>query len=305
MPLQIKPYRVLYSLLCLLPLLSGSGAVVANPDFDAIEVSTRDMGRGLYLLTAAGGGNMLLSTGDDGGLLVDDHLQQLGDKLLATISAVSDEPVRVLVNTHWHFDHTGNNGVLGDGGAVIMAHRNVRARLADGQFVPAFNMTIPSAPPAALPTVTYDDGLTLYWNGDTVDIRHMGAGHTDGDSVVYFGDANIVHMGDLFWNGLYPLVDASSGGSTAGLIEDVAAVLARIDEQTTVIPGHGEVGNKADLQAYHHMLQTVYTRIQALKAQGKTVEEIKAARPTAEFDAQWGAGLFAPDVWVSMLYLAP
>jgi len=263
------------------------------------------MGRGFYLLAAEGGGNVLLSTGNDGGLLVDDHLEPLGGKLLAAISSVGQEPVRVLVNTHWHFDHTGNNGVLRDEGAIIMAHRNVRTRLADGQFVPAFNMTIPPAPPAALPTVTYDDGLTLHWNGDTVDIQHMGAGHTDGDSVVHFLDANIVHMGDLFWNGVYPLVDASSGGSTAGLIEDVAAVLARIDEQTLVIPGHGEVGGKADLQAYHHMLQTVNARILALKAQGKTIEETKAARPTAEFDAKWGAGPFAPDVWVSMLYLAP
>jgi cyclase len=305
MQIQKLGCRFARSLLCMLAALSASVALSAEPDSGEIDVSVQDMGQGIYLLTAEGGGNMLLSTGEQGGLLVDDHLQQLGDKLLAAIGSVSEQPVRLLVNTHWHFDHTGNNALLGQEGAIIMAHQSVRTRLADGQFVPAFNMTVPPAPPAALPMVTYDNGVTLYWNSDRVDIRHMGAGHTDGDSVVYFGNADIVHMGDLFWNGLYPLVDASSGGSTAGLIDDVAAVLAQISERTTVIPGHGAVGDKADLQAYHDMLQTVNTRILALKGQGKTIEEIKAARPTAEFDAKWGNGLFAPDDWVSMLYLAP
>ena len=193
---------------------------------------------------------------------------------------------------------------MGKQGAVIVAHDAVRTRMLAGQHMPAFNMTIPPAPKAALPVVTYGESLALHFNGQTIEISHPGPAHTDGDGIVTFIEANVVHMGDVFWNGLYPLVDADSGGSARSMVDVVAGVLARIDDDTRVIPGHGPLGTRADLQAFHDMMKTVVDRISAYKAQGKSLEEVVAAKPTAEFDTNWGQGLFTGDAWVGVIYSA-
>jgi cyclase len=283
----------------------ASTSAFAQPDFSKIEITASELAPGVYLLAAEGGGNMALSIGDDGVLLIDDHLAPLNDKVNSAIASLTDQPVRFLVNTHWHFDHTGNNQDFGESGAVIVAHDNVRKRMAKGQRVEAFNIDIPPAPAPALPVMTFGQAVTFHFNNDTLEVVHPSPAHTDGDAVVFFAKANVVHAGDIYWNGLYPLIDGSSGGSTAGMIAAVAAVLDRIDDSTIVIPGHGMPSTKAELQAYHDMLKTVNGKISSLRAQGKSLKQVVADKPSADYDAIWGKGLFAPHVWVGMLYSTP
>jgi glyoxylase-like metal-dependent hydrolase (beta-lactamase superfamily II) len=228
----------------------------------------------------------------------------LTEKILKAISAVTDKPVRFLVNTHWHGDHTGGNENIGKGGAIIVAHDNVRKRLAKGQFMKAFNANIPPSPPKALPVITFADSVTFHWNNETLEVLHPKSAHTDGDAVIYFKTTNVVHVGDLFFNGIYPFIDAESGGSMAGVIAGVDEVLERIDDDTKVIPGHGPLGNKSDLKAYRDMLATVHERMTELIKEGKNIDEIVAAKPTADYDAKWGAGFLNPDRWVQIVYAA-
>lgn len=304
---KIKPVTTQH-FKCLVPALFSvvaSTSALAQPDFSKVEITTSELAPGVYLLAGEGGGNMALSVGDDGVLLIDDHLAPLSDKVNSAIASVTDQPVRFLVNTHWHFDHTGNNQGFGEAGAVMVAHDNVRKRMAKGQRVEAFNMDIPPAPATALPVMTFGQAVTFHFNNDTLEVVHPSPAHTDGDAVVFFAKANVVHAGDIYWNGLYPLIDASSGGSTAGMIAAVATVLDRIDDSTVVIPGHGMPSTKAALQAYHDMLETVNSKISSLRAQGQSLEQVVAAKPTADYDTLWGKGIFAPDVWVGMVYSTP
>lgn len=286
-------------------LVIAASAPLARAQEEAAEatMTATPVAPGIYMLSGKGG-NVGLFLGEDGPLLIDDELAELTPILRRTIEQLSPEPVRFVVNTHWHFDHVGGNAALGAGGAIIVAHDKVRERMLRGQFVPAFNLDIPPAAPVALPVITFDDGVTFHWNGETVEVSHPAPAHTDGDAVIYFRSANVVHMGDLYWNGIYPLIDVDSGGSMAGMIEGVEAVLAGIDDTTRIIPGHGPLSDRAELEAYHDMLQTVYDRVRALKWQGKTSAEVAAAKPTADFDDIWGDGIFTGDQWVGIVYSA-
>ena len=266
-----------------------------------MQIQTIAVAEGVYML-AGRGGNIGLFVGQDGAFLIDDQYAPLTDKILEAISAVTDKPVRFLVNTHWHGDHTGGNENIGKGGTIIVAHDNVRKRLAKGQFMKVFNANIPPAPPKALPVITFADGVTFHWNNETLEVVHSKSAHTDGDAVIYFKSANVVHVGDLFFNGIYPFIDAGSGGSLEGVIAGVDEVLGRIDDSTKVIPGHGPLGNKTDLKAYRDMLTTVQGRMTKLVKEGKTIDEIVAAKPTADYDAKWGGGFLKPDPWVKIVY---
>jgi glyoxylase-like metal-dependent hydrolase (beta-lactamase superfamily II) len=274
---------------------------LAQQDYSQVEIKTTEVTPGIYMLQGRGG-NIGLSIGDDGAFLIDDQFAPLSEKIQQAIAALTDQPVRFLLNTHWHIDHAGGNENFGQGGAIIVAHENVRKRLAKGQFVVPFNAEIPPAPGVALPVVTFDQGITFHWNDDTLEVVHLETAHTDGDAVIYFKTANVVHTGDLFWNGLYPVIDASSGGSTVGVISGVERILARIDSSTRLIPGHGPVGDKDDLRSYLEMLMASYASIKALKEQGKTLEQIVEAKPTAEFDEQCGVAFLNPEQWVGMVY---
>jgi glyoxylase-like metal-dependent hydrolase (beta-lactamase superfamily II) len=285
---------------CLLVSLFSVSAM-AQQDFSQVSIKTTEVTPGIYMLKGAGG-NIGLSIGDDGVFMIDDQFAPLTEKISQAIASLTDQPLRFIINTHWHFDHTGGNEKLGQGGAIIVAHDNVRERMLKGQTMEAFNMVVPPAPPLALPVVTFDQGVTFHWNDDTLEVIHIAPAHTDGDAVIYFKKANVVHTGDLYWNGLYPFIDAGSGGTTTGMISGVAEILSRIDSDTRVIPGHGPLSNKAEMQVFHDMLQTLYARIKALKEEGKTLEEIVAAKPTADYDAQWGNGFLAPDPWVQIVY---
>jgi cyclase len=276
-------------------------SALAQQDFSNVQIQTIPVAKGVYMLVGSGG-NIGLSVGQDGAFLIDDQYAPLTDRILEAISAVTDKPVRFLVNTHWHGDHTGGNENIGKGGTIIVAHENVRKRLAKGQFMKLFNVDIPPAPPKALPVITFADSVTFHWNDETLEVWHPQPAHTDGDAVIYFRNANVVHTGDLFFNGFYPFIDAGSGGSMEGVIAGADELLERIDDNTKIIAGHGPLGNKADLKAYRDMLATVHGRMAKLIKEGKNVDEIVAAKPTADYDAKWGGGFLKPDQWVQVVY---
>lgn len=285
----------------LLLALAASSAI-AQQDFSKVEIKTTDLGRGLYLLVGSGG-NIGLSTGPDGVVLIDDQYAPLAPKIRAAVTAVApNQPIRFVLNTHWHGDHTGGNENFGEGGALIVAHHNVRKRLAAGGFMEAFKRDVKPAPAKALPVVTFGDDVSFHVNGLTLNALHVAPAHTDGDAVVFFPEAKLVHMGDLYFNGLYPVIDYGSGGHIDGMVDAVSRILPMLDDQSRVIPGHGPLSDKAGLIAYRDLLATISLRLKKLMTEGKTLEEIKAAKPTADFDEQWGKGFLKPDVWVEMVY---
>ena len=291
----MKSFTAVLSLLTLLSFLP------ANGQDEGVEIIPTKITDTLYLLQGKGW-NIGLSIGDDGPLMIDDQFAPLSEKIMATVATLSDQSIRFVINTHWHGDHTGGNENLGKAGAIIVAHENVRVRMSKGQFMKAFNRHVNPAPEAALPVVTFPQSMTIHWNGDELAIDHLSSAHTDGDAVIHFKKANVLHTGDLFFNGFYPFVDASSGGSFAGLLNALNSLAERIDDETVIIPGHGPLAKKADLLRYITMLETVQATIGDLIEQGQTKEEIIAAKPTAEFDADWGGGFLAPDIWVGIVY---
>lgn len=250
------------------------------------------------------GGNVAVSTGADGLFVIDDELQPMTPKLTAALTALAPKSkVRFVVNTHWHGDHTGGNAGLAATGAVIVAHENVRKRLSVEQVMKFMGEThtIPASPPQALPVVTFADDVTLYLNGDEVHVMHVEPAHTDGDAIVHFKKANVLHTGDTFVNG-YPIVDVGSGGRFEGFIAAADRTLSLCDDTTKIIPGHGPLMTKADLKEWRDMLVTVRNRMKKLIAQKKTLDQIKAAKLTAEFDAKWGQGMVNGDHLIETAY---
>ena len=289
-----------------LALAGALGSALAAPlgaqqGLDTVQVQATQLGRGVYMLTGAGG-NIGLAVGEDAAFLVDDQFAPLTSKILAAIRAVTDKPVRFLVNTHWHFDHTGGNENLSKAGTVIVAHENVRKRMSVEQFIASLNRREPPSPRGALPVITFPDRVTFYLNGDTIHVVHVPPAHTDGDAIIHWSVANVLHMGDVFFNGRYPFVDVSSGGSFEGVIGAVNAALAMANDQTRIIPGHGAAATRADLVKYRDVLVQIRDRVRALINQGKTREQVIAAKPTAEWDATWGTGFMQPAVFLGIVY---
>jgi len=277
-------------------------AAAQQQDFSQVEVKAEKVAEGLYMLTGRGG-NIGLSVGNSGSFLVDDQYAPLSDKILAAVKAITPDPVRFVVNTHWHGDHTGGNENMGKAGAFLVAHENVRKRLGREQFSATFQRTTPPSPEGALPVVTFSESVSFHWNGDEIRVYHVPPGHTDGDSIVHFVKADVVHMGDLFFNGSnYPFIDVSSGGRVDGVIGAADRVLAAVGDKTRIIPGHGPLATKADLIAYRDTVKLLRDRIAKLKAEGKTRDAVIAAKPTAEYDAKWGQGFIKPDVFTGLVY---
>lgn len=268
---------------------------------DTVRIRTVSVADGVYMLMGAGG-NIGVSAGANGIVLIDDQFAPLSDKIKAAVAAINPGPIRFLLNTHWHGDHTGGNENFAKDGVVIVAHENVRHRMSVEQFIAAVNRTVPPSPDAALPIVTFTDAVNFYLNGDSISAFHVAPAHTDGDVVIYFRRANVVHMGDTYWNGRYPLIDLSSGGSVDGMVAAMDRVLAMTDANTKYIPGHGELSGRAGVAAFRDMLATVRDRVRKLARQGKTLDQVKAAKPSAEFDAAWGGGYINPDRFVETLY---
>lgn len=257
-----------------------------QPNWDSVQIRTTQLTDGLYLLMGRGG-NMGLSVGPDGAFLVDDQYAPLTPKILAAIAAVTREPVKFVFNTHYHGDHTGGNENLGKAGAFIVAHENVRRRMNPEEFKDVVGRTQQS-PPKALPVVTFTEDVTFHWNGERIYTFHVDPAHTDGDAVVIFTRANVIHMGDVFNNGSYPFVDVPSGGTVGGIIAAADRVLAMIRPDVKIIPGHGELAGPAELRAYRDMVVAVRDRITALKKRNLTEDQVVEAKPTAEFDSKFG-----------------
>ena len=285
--------------LILLPFLAGRAA--AQQDFSKVEVKAEKLGDGVFMLTGAGG-NLGVSAGEDGVVLIDDQYAPLTEKILAAIRTISPKPVRFLINTHVHGDHTGGNENLGKAGVLIFAHESVRKRMSVEQFSAFFKSTTPPAPKAALPVVTFTDSVTFHLNGDDIEAFHVPPAHTDGDTVIVFKKADVIHTGDIFFNGLYPLIDLESGGSVEGVIAAADRILARCDAKTRLIPGHGPAATPAELKAYRDMVAGSYAAVRKLVADGKTKDEALAARPTAAWDETWGKAFIKPEAWVSILW---
>lgn len=281
--------------------LAFSMPASAQHDFDAVEIKAEEIAPGIAMLTGAGG-NIAISHGDDATVMIDDQFAPLSDKIAAAVAGLGASPVEYLVNTHWHGDHTGGNGKFGAAGATIFAHENVRVRMSTEQ-TRGENVTPPS-PAEALPVVTYDRGITLHLNGDTIDVVFLGGGHTDGDSIVRWREKNVVHMGDLYFKiPGWPFVDVSSGGDIEDLLFSIDSAIAMMDDETRVIPGHGSMSNRAELIAYRNVIGEAVTRIRALKNVGLTLEEAQAKRPLDSFERGEGfidADGFISAVWASL-----
>ena len=270
----------------------------APPD---TKIETVNLAPGIYMLIGRGG-NIGVSVGRDGAAIIDDQFADMAPKIRAAVALLSEKPVQFVINTHLHGDHTGGNDAFGAAGAVIIAHDNVRKRLGSDQVNPSNNQPIPARAREALPVVTFADSASLHFNDEDLEFTHLPNAHTETDIVVRFRKANILHMGDLFTGG-FPFIDGNTGGTLDGLILAHEKVLAGIDDTTRLIRGHGPLGNRAELQAYHDMLVVVRDRIAKLVKSGKTQEQVLAARPTQEFEEKYGGGNFNAEQWIGRAYV--
>lgn len=281
-------------------------AAAQTPDFSKVEIKAEVLAPGVAVLFGAGG-NIGVSHGADGTVLIDDQFAPLTDKINAAVAALGAKPVRYLINTHWHFDHSGGNENFGKAGVTIFAHDNVRVRMLAGATV-AGNVT-PPAPPAALPVVTYAHGISFHINGDRIDAITTGGGHTDGDTALYWRNANVLHTGDLMMNGLgFPFIDTNSGGNALRLVETLNHLIKATNPQTKVIPGHGPVGTQADLIAWRDMISRSIELVRQRKARGQTLEALLADNPLKPMELPKGfikADGFAKAIWQSLESAAP
>ncbi len=276
-------------------------AVTNAQDMADVTIEAKRVAGNVYMITGRGG-NMGLSVGPDGAFLIDDQFAPLTARIIEAVNELSPKRVQFVVNTHWHGDHTGGNENLGKAGAIIVAHDNVRRRMSTEHFMEAFNRTVPASPAGALPVITFAESMTFHYNGDEIRVQHVAPAHTDGDSIVFFRDANVIHMGDTFFNGMYPFIDASTGGSISGMIKAADTALALANEETRIIPGHGPLAGVTELRASRAMLTIVHDRVQNMIRNGSSRDDVIKAAPTADLDDVWGGGFMKPDQWVGIVY---
>ncbi|HJT29164.1 MAG TPA: MBL fold metallo-hydrolase [Pyrinomonadaceae bacterium] len=271
----------------------------AQTDFSKVEIKATKVAGNVYMLQGSGG-NIGVSVGDDGLLIVDDQFAPLADKIRAALKGLADKKLRFILNTHWHGDHTGGNVAFGPE-ATIIAHDNVRKRLATEQKSAVFNSTTPASPKEALPVITFNDSLSVHFNGEDIRAIHFPHGHTDGDSVIFFSSSNVVHLGDDFFAGRFPFVDLESGGTVEGLVKNIGELIGKIPADAKLIPGHGPISTLDDLKSYHRMLQQTTEIVRGKIAAGKTLDQIKTEGLPAEW-APWGTGFIKTDRWVETIY---
>jgi glyoxylase-like metal-dependent hydrolase (beta-lactamase superfamily II) len=289
----MKPIIALTALLLAAP-------AAAQQDFSKVEIKVERLAPGVAVLFGAGG-NIGLSYGEDGNILVDDQFAPLSEKIAAAVATLDRNPVRFVINTHWHFDHTGGNENFGKRGSVSVAHDNVRKRMSTEQFLAGAKQKVPASPKGALPVVTFADGVSLHLNGDTLHVIHVADAHTDGDALVHWQKANVLHMGDTFFHKVtFPFLDISSGGSIDGLIAAANRGIALANPSTRIIPGHGPVASRAELVAYRDMLVDVRTKVAAGIRTRRTLAQIKASAPAARYGMT--DGFMKPDQFVEAVY---
>jgi glyoxylase-like metal-dependent hydrolase (beta-lactamase superfamily II) len=287
-------------------ILAGAVLLLAGglqaQSMEEVEIGVEPVGEGVHMLTGRGG-NIGLVVTDDGAFLIDDQYAPLTDRIVAAVRSVTDQPIKFVLNTHWHGDHTGGNeNLASEQGTLVVAHDNVRERMSTEQVMEFFGRTVPPSPEAALPVVTFNDEVTFHLGGHTIHAFHVPHAHTDGDSVVRLPEANVIHAGDTVFYGLYPFVDVDSGGSLPGIIAAVERIAEAADENTVIIPGHGPQIDREQLLGYHEMLETVHARLSQAIEEGKSLAEIQEMGITAEYDEQWGGGFIPPDRWIELLH---
>jgi cyclase len=277
-------------------------AVAQQRDFSKVEIKSEKLADNLYRLEGAGG-NIGLLIGPDGAVIVDDQFAPLSDKIKAAIAKITDKPVKFVLNTHFHFDHTGGNEAFGRSGSIIIAHDNTRKRLSQETVITAFNVKTPPAPKEALPVVTFADSLTVHLNGEEVSALHVPNAHTDTDVVLFFKKANVMHTGDVFAASSYPFIDGDNGGSIDGVIAAADTILKVTKPDTRFLRGHSPMGTRADLEEFRQMLVTVRKRVSDAIKEGKTQEQLVASKPTKDFDAKFGSGNINADVFVQRVFV--
>jgi glyoxylase-like metal-dependent hydrolase (beta-lactamase superfamily II) len=268
---------------------------------EAANVTVQALRRNVSALIGSGG-NIAVLLGDDGKLVIDSGYLGTRGKIAAALGSLSPDPIKHLVNTHWHFDHTDGNEWMHSAGATITAHENTRKHLSTSTRVEDWNFTFPPSPPAAIPTDVFNADKTLHLNGATIVLKYYGPSHTDSDVSVYFVEADILHTGDTWFNGHYPSIDYSTGGSINGMIKVAEANLAMVTDETIVVPGHGPVGGKSEMIEYRDVLVDIRDRVAALKGKGKSLNETVAARPTAAYDAKWGWPFISGEFFTKLVY---
>ena len=263
----------------------GTATPAVAQNFDTVQVRRTSVAGAVHMLVGSGG-NIGLMVGDDAVFVVDDQFAPLTPKILAAIKEVTDKPVRFVVNTHWHFDHTGGNENMGQAGALIFAQENVRKRMSTDQFIEALNTKQPASPRGALPVVTFTESIGFHLNGDSIVVFHVPPAHTDGDALVMFTKSNVLHTGDVFVSDRYPFIDRSSGGTIDGTIGAAERIMAVTNAQTKIIPGHGPLSDRARVKTYHDMLVVLRDRMKKEVAAKHTIEQVLASKITADYDGQ-------------------
>jgi glyoxylase-like metal-dependent hydrolase (beta-lactamase superfamily II) len=281
--------------------LIAGGARAQQEDFSKVIIKTTKLAEGLYMLEGAGG-NIGVSVGDDGVIVVDDQFAPLTPKIQEAISKISPKPIKFVLNTHWHGDHVGGNENLAAAGAVVIAHDNVRKRMSSEQFIEIMKRKVPPSPPKALPIVTFTSDITLHLNGEDIHVIHMDPTHTDGDSIVVFPKAKVVHMGDCYMTISYPFADMSSGGNFDGFIGTSEKVVGMTDASFKIIPGHGPVSSRAELKSWHDMLAEIRASVKKQVDAGKALAVIQKEKPTAKWDEKWGQKFIKGDQIVEFAF---
>lgn len=268
----------------------------------AVPMQAQKLADNLTLLLGPGG-NVVVLNGSDGKFVVDTFVSPAWPKLKENLDGLGNAPLKIVIDTHWHFDHTDNNAPLHAAGATVLAHENTKKRMSEPHDLQPLGLHFPASPAEALPQQTFKDTYKLKANGESLTLQHVSPAHTDTDIYIQFQKANVVHMGDLFFNGIYPFIDGGTGGKISGMIAAADKVLPLTDKDTKVVPGHGPLGTKGDLTKFRDMLVVARERVQKLKSAGKSAQEAVAAKPFADLEPDWGKGFFNGDVFVQIVYL--
>jgi len=282
----------------------GAPTPLSAQNMDNVQITTTRLTDGVYMLQGQGG-NIGLSVGPDGAFVIDDQFAPLTQKILAAIAEVTSESVRFVFNTHWHGDHTGGNENMGEAGALIVAHKNVRERMSAEQVLERIGRpvsTTPASPDGALPVVTFTEEASFHINGDELHAFHVSNAHTDGDAIVHFVGANVVHMGDTFFRDRFPFIDTATGGSIDGLIAAAGDALAVMDAETKIIPGHGALSDREDLRRYRDALKTMRDAVAEMMDRGMSLAQIQAARPIRTQAEMWGQSQASEDGFVATIH---
>lgn len=301
---QLFPTRLLFAVTPAFAQQAAPADPVAGfrAQMGSIPIQAQKLADNITLLSGPGG-NVVVLDGRDGKLVVDTFVAPAWSKLKETLDGMGETPLKFVIDTHWHFDHTDNNAPLHAAGATVLAHENTKKRMSEAHELPVLGLKFPPSPAEALPQQTFKDSYKLEANGEHLHLAHVPPAHTDSDITVHFQKGNVLHAGDLFFNRMYPYIDGSTGGSISGMIASADKLLARADNNTKIVPGHGPLGNKADLAKFRDMLSTTRDRVLKLKSAGKSMQEAVAEKPFADIESAWGKGLFNGDVFVQIVYV--